>query len=152
MKHQNIINIRNKRAFHDFEILEKFIAGIALLGTEVKSVRMGKVSLSDSYCYFVKGELFVKNMQITEYFFASFSNHNPGRERKLLLNRHELKRLERKVKETGLTIVPLRIFISEKGFVKLEIGLAKGKKLYDKRESIKLKDTKRQLERNQKLK
>ncbi len=152
MKHQNIINIRNKRAFHDFEILEKFIAGLVLAGTEVKSVRLGKVSLSDSYCHFLRAELFVKNMQITEYAFASFSNHSPGRERKLLLNRVELKRLERKVRETGLTIVPLRIFISERGFVKMEIGLARGKKLYDKRETIKLKDTKRQFERNQKLK
>ena len=136
MKHQNTINIKNKKAYHDFEIIEKFISGIVLLGTEVKSIRLGKVSLSDSYCYFVKGELFVKNLQITEYAFASFSNHIPGRDRKLLLNRSELKRLERKVRETGLTIIPLRIFINEKGFVKMEIALARGKKLYDKRETI----------------
>jgi len=113
---------------------------------------MGKVSLADAYCYFIKDELFVRNMQITEYALASFSNHSVGRERKLLLNRNELKRLDRKVRETGLTIIPLRIFISDKGFVKLEIGLAKGRKLYDKRESIKLKDTKRQFDRTQKLK
>jgi len=125
---------------------------MVLLGTEVKSVRMGKVSLADAYCYFIKDELFVRNMQITEYALASFSNHSVGRERKLLLNRNELKRLDRKVRETGLTIIPLRIFISDKGFVKLEIGLAKGRKLYDKRESIKLKDTKRQFDRTQKLK
>jgi SsrA-binding protein len=152
VQNKNIINIKNKKAFHDFEIIEKFTAGIVLLGTEVKSIRQGKVSLSDSYCIFSKGELFVRNMQITEYALASFSNHAVGRERKLLLNRSELKRLERKVRETGLTIIPLRIFISEKGYVKLEIGLAKGRKLYDKREMIKLKDTKRQFERNQKLK
>lgn len=152
LQSKNTINIKNKKAYHDFEIIEKFIAGIVLLGTEVKSVRMGKISLSDSYCYFIKNELFVRNMQITEYAFASFYNHAAGRERKLLLNRSELKRLERKVRETGLTIIPLRIFINDKGLVKLEIGLARGKKLYDKRETIKLKDTKRQFERNQKLK
>ena len=152
MQKQNKINIKNKRAFHDFEIIEKFMAGIVLVGTEVKSIRMGKVSLSDSYCYFVGNELYVRNMQITEYALASFANHSAGRERKLLLNRHELKRLSRKVKETGLTIIPLRIFITDSGFVKLDIGLAKGKKLYDKRETIKLKDTQRQLGRMQRIK
>lgn len=149
---KNNIQIKNKKAFHDFEIIEKFIAGIVLVGTEVKSVRLGKVSLNDSYCYFVKNELFVRNMQITEYSFASFSNHVAGRERKLLLNRSELKRLERKVRETGLTLIPLRIFFTDKGLVKMEIGLARGRKLYDKRETIKLKDTKRQFDRTQKLK
>ena len=149
---KNNIQIKNKKAFHDFEIIEKFVAGIVLVGTEVKSVRLGKVSLNDSYCYFIKNELFVRNIQITEYAFASFANHIAGRERKLLLNRSELKRLERKVRETGLTIIPLRIFITDKGLVKLEIGLARGRKLYDKREVIKLKDTKRQFDRTQKLK
>jgi SsrA-binding protein len=152
MQNKNKINIKNKRAFHDFEIIEKFMAGIVLVGTEVKSIRMGKVSLADAYCIFSGNELFVRNMQITEYAMASFSNHTVGRERKLLLNRHELKRLLRKVKETGLTIIPLRIFITDAGLVKLDIGLAKGKKLYDKRESIKLKDTQRQMDRRHKIK
>ncbi len=149
---QNRINIKNKKAYHDFEIIEKFSAGVILAGTEVKSVRMGKVSLADAYCHFITGELFIRNMQITEYPWASYANHTPGRERKLLMNRHELKRLGRKVRETGLTIIPLRVFISEKGYVKIDIGLAKGKKLYDKRETIKLKDTQRQFDRKQKIK
>lgn len=149
---QNKISIKNKKAYHDYEIIEKFTAGIILVGTEVKSVRMGKVSLADAYCHFVSGELYIRNMQITEYPWASYTNHTIGRERKLLLNRHELNRLIRKVRETGLTIIPLRIFISENGYVKLEIGLAKGKRLYDKRETIKLKDTQRQMDRNHRIK
>jgi SsrA-binding protein len=152
MKTHNKINIKNKRAFHDYEIIEKFMAGIVLMGTEVKSIRMGKVSLADAYCVFSNTELFVRNMQINEYPWASYSSHAVGRERKLLLNRSELKRLSRKVKETGLTIVPLRLFITDTGFVKMDIALAKGKKLYDKRETIKLKDTQRQMDRVQRIK
>lgn len=143
----NVINIKNKKAWHDFEILEKFIAGMQLKGTEIKSIRMGKASLVDSYCYFVKGELYVKNMQIAEYNWGTHYNHLPGRERKLLLNRRELKKLEKNVKERGYTIIVLRLFISEKGYAKLEIALGKGKKEYDKREDMKKKDTQRQLER-----
>jgi len=118
-----------------------------LKGTEIKSIRMGKASLVDSYCYFVKGELYVKNMQIAEYNWGTHYNHLPGRERKLLLNRRELKKLEKNVKERGYTIIVLRLFISEKGYAKLEIALGKGKKEYDKREDMKKKDTQRQLER-----
>lgn len=146
------INIRNKKAYHDYEILDKYTAGIRLQGPEVKSIRLGKVSLMDSYCHFEGNELYVKGMQISEYAMASYNAHIPGRERKLLLNRVELNKLQRKVKETGLTIITLGIFINEKGLVKLEIALAKGKKEYDKRESIKLKDTRRDIERMGKIK
>ncbi len=148
----NRINIKNKKAYFDYELIEKYIAGIQLQGTEIKSIRMGKVSLSDSYCIFHKNELYVRGLQIAEYAWASYNNHEPGRERKLLLNRKELNKLLRKVKESGLTIVALRIFINEKGLAKIEIALARGKKQYDKRETIKRKDTQRQMERMQKIK
>ena len=148
----NKINIRNKKAYHDYEILEKYVAGLQLLGTEIKSIRMGKVSLIESYCHFQKNELYVKGMQISDYAWGSFNNHIPGRDRKLLLNRQELKKLKRKTRESGLTIIALKIFISDSGFAKLEIGLAKGKKEYDKRETIKRKDTQRQMDRLQKIK
>ncbi len=148
----NRINIKNKKAYFDYELIEKYIAGIQLQGTEIKSIRMGKVSLSDSYCIFHKNELYVRGLQIAEYAWASYNNHDPGRERKLLLNRKELNKLLRKVKESGLTIVALRIFINEKGLAKIEIALARGKKQYDKRETIKRKDTQRQMERLQKIK
>lgn len=148
----NRINIKNKKAYHDYELIEKYIAGIQLQGTEIKSIRMGKVSLSDSYCVFHRDELYVRGLQIAEYAWASYNNHEPGRERKLLLNRKELNKLLRKVKESGLTMVALRIFITEKGLAKIEIALARGKKQYDKRETIKRKDTQRQMERMQKIK
>ena len=147
---ENRINIKNKRAYFDYEILEKFTAGIVLTGTEIKSIRMGKVSLADSYCYIRDGEVFVKNMNIAEYKFASHYNHDPERDKKLLLEKSEIRKLSRKTRETGLTMIALRIFISDRGYAKLDIALAKGKKLYDKRESIKQKDTRRQLERMQK--
>ena len=149
---KNKINIKNKRAWFDYEILEKFTAGIVLTGTEVKSVRDGKVSLGDSYCFIRENEIFVKGMQIAEYRFGTYNNHSPERERKLLLQRKEIKRLERKTRETGNTIISLNIFINEKGLVKLNIALAKGKKQYDKREAIKQKDAKRQIERLHKVK
>jgi len=148
----NKISIRNKKAFHDYEILEKYVAGLQLQGTEIKSVRMGKVSLVESYCLFQHNELYVRGMQIADYAWSSYNKHVPGRDRKLLLNRHELKKLQRKTKESGLTITALRIFLSESGYAKLEIGLAKGKKEYDKRESIKRKDTQRQMDRLHKIK
>ncbi len=148
----NRINIKNKKAYHDFEILEKYVAGLQLQGTEIKSIRMGKVSLVESYCVFENNELYVRGMQIADYAWASFNNHVPGRDRKLLLNRQELKKLQRKVRESGLTIIALRLFVSESGFAKLEIGLARGKKEYDKRETIKRKDAQRQLDRLQKIK
>lgn len=143
----NNINIKNRRAYFDFEILEKFYAGIQLAGTEIKSIRAGKASLVDSFCFFIKGELWVKGMNITEYFYGTYNNHQPARERKLLLQKKELIKLERKTKESGLTIIPLRLFINERGYAKLEIALAKGKKLHDKRDSLKEKDTNREMDR-----
>jgi SsrA-binding protein len=148
----NRINIKNKKAFHDYEILEKYIAGIQLSGTEIKSIRQGKVSLVEAYCFFQKEELYVRGMQVAEYAWASFNSHTPGRDRKLLLNRQEIKKLQRKVKESGLTIIVLRLFISDSGYAKLEIGLARGKREYDKRETIKRKDTQRQMDRLNRIK
>jgi SsrA-binding protein len=147
LKPQNNINIRNKKAFFEFEIIESFTAGLQLQGTEIKSIRAGKAGLVDSYCQFYRHELFVKNMHITEYFFGSINNHESKRERKLLLQKRELNKLERKTKESGLTIVPLRLFMTDKGLVKLEIALAKGKKSYDKRETLKRNDAKRDIDR-----
>jgi SsrA-binding protein len=141
------INIRNKKAWHDFEILDKFVAGMQLTGTEIKSIRAGKASLTDSYCYFNKGELYVKGLHISEYYFGNVFNHFPKRDRKLLLTQRELKKLEKNIKEKGLTIVALKIFIAESGYAKLEIALARGKKEYDKREDLKKKDTRRELDR-----
>ena len=146
------INIRNKKAYHDFEIIEKYVAGIQLQGTEIKSIRMGKVSLGESYCLFENKELYVRGMQISDYAWGSFNKHEPGRDRKLLMTKHELKKLKRKTRESGLTIVSLKVFISDSGFAKLEIGLARGQKEYDKRESIKRKDTQRQMDRLQRIK
>ncbi len=142
------INIKNKKAYFEYNILEKYVAGMQLTGTEIKSVREGKVSLKDGYCYFTKGELWVKNIHIAEYALGTHYNHDPMRSRKLLLTRKELKKLEKKIKEKGLSLIALRMFISERGYAKLEIGLAQGKKLHDKRESIKAKDTKRDLDRS----
>ena len=140
------INIRNKRASFNYEILEEFVAGIQLAGTEIKSLRLGKASLVDCYCYFNRGELFVKGMNIAEYDWGNLNNHAPRRDRKLLLNRRELQKLERASQDKGVTIVGLRVFINDRGFAKLAIGLAKGKKEYDKRETIKARDTKRELD------
>jgi len=148
----NKINIRNKKAYHNYQILEKYVAGLQLTGTEIKSIRLGKVSLVESYCLFQNNELYVRGMQISDYAWSSFNKHVPGRDRKLLLNRNELKKLQRKTRESGLTIITLRIFMADSGYAKLEIGLAKGKKEYDKRETIKRKDTQRQMERLQKIK
>jgi SsrA-binding protein len=148
----NRINIKNRKAFHDYELIERFNAGIQLAGTEMKSIRMGKVSLSDSYCIFHGNELFVRGLQISEYAWASYNSHEPGRERKLLLNRKELNKLLRKSKESGLTMIALRLYISDSGYAKMEIALAKGRKQYDKREVIKRKDTLRQLDRINKIK
>lgn len=148
----NRINIKNKKAYHDYELIEKFNAGIQLVGTEIKSIRLGKVSLADAYCSFIGNQLYVKGLRIAEYAWASYNSHDPGRERKLLLNRKELNKLQRKVKESGLTIIALRIYIAESGYAKLEIALARGRKQYDKREVIKRKDTQRQMERMHKIK
>jgi len=145
---QKNINIQNKKARFEYEIIDKYTAGIVLTGTEIKSIRQSKASIAESFCEFnEQGELFVINMSIEEYAYGNYSNHRPKAERKLLLNKRELRKLEKEVKNTGLTIVPLHLFINEKGFAKLEIALAKGKKLYDKRESIKDRDNKRDLDR-----
>ncbi len=141
------INIRNKRATFDYELIERFRAGIQLVGTEIKSIRVGKASLVDSYCYFVNGELWLKGMRISEYFYGTYNNHQPERERKLLLKKKELQKLERKTKESGLTIVPVKLFFNERGYAKVEIALAKGKKQHDKRESLKMKDASREMDR-----
>ena len=144
---KNTINIKNKRARFDYEILDKYIAGIQLVGTEIKAIREGKASLADSFCEFNdRGELFVVNMYINEYSHGTHYNHQPKRERKLLLNKKELKKLRREVEKNGMTIVPLRMFITEKGWAKLEIGLARGRKNYDKRHLLKERDIKRQLD------
>jgi SsrA-binding protein len=141
------INIKNKKAWHDYEIIDKFVAGMQLTGTEIKSIRAGKATLVDSYCYFNQGELYVKGMHVTEYDFGSIYNHFPKRDRKLLLTHRELRKLEKTVREKGLTIIALRIFIAKSSYAKLEIALARGKKEYDKREDLKKKDTQRELDR-----
>jgi SsrA-binding protein len=141
------ISIKNKKAFYQYAFIEKFIAGIKLTGTEIKSIRSGKVSLADSYCHFINNELWVKGMHIAEYLWGGHYNHDPKRERKLLLEKHELNKLQKKSKEAGLTIIAFRLFINEKGLAKLEIALAKGKKEYDRREDIKQKDIKREIDR-----
>jgi SsrA-binding protein len=140
--------IKNKRATFDYELVDKFTAGIVLVGTEIKSIRLGKASLVDTFCFFAgNNELWVKNMNISEYSFGSYNNHLPRRDRKLLLNRKELIKLQREVKDNGMTVVPTKLFINDKGLCKVEIALARGKKEYDKRESIKEKDAKRDIDR-----
>ncbi len=141
------VNIKNKRATFDYELLDTYTAGIVLTGTEIKSIRQGKAGLADTYCYFMRGELWVKGMHVAEYFYGSYNNHESRRDRKLLLNRKELAKLERATKESGFTIVPVRLFINEKGLAKLVIALAKGKKQYDKRQSLKEKDDRREMDR-----
>ncbi|CAH8283689.1 SsrA-binding protein [Mariniflexile fucanivorans] len=145
---QKNINIQNKKARFLFEILDKYTAGIVLTGTEIKSIRSSKASIAESFCEFnEKGELFVINATIEEYAFGNYYNHRPKAERKLLLNKRELKKLQKEVQSSGLTIIPLRLFINEKGYAKMDIALAKGKKLFDKRETIKDRDNKRDLDR-----
>ncbi len=145
---QNPINIKNKKARYEYEILDKYIAGIVLTGTEIKSIRNSKASIAESFCEFnEQSELFVVNMYIEEYIYGTHFNHKPRAERKLLLNKRELKKLHKEVKNTGLTIVPLRLFINDRGLAKLEIALARGKKIYDKRQVMKDRDNKRNLDR-----
>lgn len=148
-KKSNVL-IKNKRATFDYEILDRYVAGIQLFGTEIKSIRDGKVSLVDSYCTFIENELWVKNMNISTYFFGTYNNHEPRRDRKLLLNRKELDKLLRETKETANTIVPIKLFINDKGLAKLEIGLARGKKMYDKRQSLRAKEDRREIDRAKK--
>jgi len=149
---QKPINIQNKKARFEYEVLDTYTAGMVLTGTEIKSIRASKASISESFCEFNdRGELFVINMTIEEYAFGNFYNHRPKAERKLLLNKRELKKLAKDVETKGLTIVPLKLFINDKGLAKLDIALAKGKKLYDKRETMKDRDTKRDLDRIKKI-
>ncbi|KYG75356.1 SsrA-binding protein SmpB [Roseivirga echinicomitans] len=143
----NNINIKNRRASYEFEFIDKYVAGMQLQGTEIKSIREGKVQLQDSYCFFKNGELYIKQLHIAQFSEGSYNNHVTDRERKLLLTKRELSKLESKLDEKGLSIIPLRLFITDRGFAKLEIALGKGKKLFDKRNSIKDKDIKRDLER-----
>ncbi len=141
------INIKNKRASFEYHLIDRYVAGIQLLGTEIKSIREGKANINDSFCSFFDDGLYIRNMHIAEYSFGSFYNHEAKRERKLLLTKKELKKLREKGEEKGFTIVPLRIFISDRGFAKIEIALAQGKKDFDKRETIKERESKRDLDR-----
>lgn len=144
---QTPVNIKNKRATFDYELVELFTAGMVLTGTEIKSIRLGKASLVDTYCLIERGEMWVRNMHIAEYFYGSYNNHVARRDRKLLLNKKELQKLTRLTKETGFTIIPVRLFLNEKGLAKLVIAVAKGKKQYDKRQSLKEKEDKRDMGR-----
>lgn len=144
---QKKVEIRNKRAAFEYNLLETYVAGIMLKGTEIKSIREGAGSISEAYCYMKNGELWVKNMNIPEYSHGNLMNHDILRLRKLLLNKRELKKIDTKTREKGVAIVPLRLFLSERGFAKLEISLARGKKSFDKRETIKQKDSKREMDR-----
>ncbi len=141
------VNIKNKRATFDYSISDTFTAGIVLTGTEIKSIRMGKAGLADTFCYVNNGEVWVKNMYIAEYFYGTYNNHEARRDRKLLLNKKEIAKLEKNGKETGFTIVPLRLFINDRGLAKLVIGIGRGKKEYDKRQSIKEREDKRSIAR-----
>lgn len=141
------VNIVNRRASFEYQFLVKYTAGIMLMGTEIKSIREGNVNMSDAFCTFHNGGLWLHNMHIAKFTEGTYNNHEPVRERKLLLTKREMNQLEKKSEEQGLTIIPIRIFISERGFAKVEIALARGKKLYDKREDIKAKDQKREMDR-----
>lgn len=145
------MTISNKKAYFEYHIETKWIAGMVLTGTEIKSLRLGKASFNDSYCYFHQGELFVRNLHISEYKFGTRYNHEPMQERKLLLHKKELRKLESKIKEKGYTIVPLKVFINDRGLAKIEIGLGKGKKIYDKRETIKAREADREVKRKYNL-
>lgn len=150
-KKKSTIEIKNRRATFEYQFIDTFEAGMVLQGTEIKSIRQGHANLRDSYCFFKKGELYVKSLFIAEYENGTYANHEARRTRKLLLKRTELRKLEKKVKEKGFTIVPYRLYLNERGIAKLEIALAQGKRSYDKRETIKRKDLKRDLERMKKL-
>lgn len=144
--HPNI-HIKNRKASFEYSLLDRFIAGIKLSGTEIKSIRNGKANLNDSFCAFISNELFVRNMHIAEYEMGSYNNHEPKRDRKLLLRKHEIEKLSKKAVVKGFTIIPTRLFISDRGFAKLEIAIAEGKKLHDKRETIRERDDKREMDR-----
>lgn len=146
MSGQAKVNIRNKRATFDYEILEEYVAGVVLVGTEIKALRAGKASMVDCYCYFDKGELWLRGLNISEYAWGTCNNHVPKRDRKLLLNRRELDKLQRSLQDKGLTVVGLRIFINERGLAKVAVGLARGRKSYDKREYLKANDARREMD------
>jgi SsrA-binding protein len=146
----NNIKIRNKRVSWEYFLVDRMVAGIMLYGTEIKSIRAGKASLAESFCYFEGGELFVRNMHISEYLYGTYNNHLAKRDRKLLLNKRELKKMHRQVKEKSMTIIPVVLFVNDNGLAKLEIALAKGKHFYDKRENLKEKDHKREIDRQMK--
>ena len=143
------INIKNRKAEYEYYLVSSFTAGIVLTGTEIKSIRAGKVNLTDSYCSFINGELWAHNIHISEYANGSYNNHEPKRDRKLLLNRKELKKLQSKLNDRGTTIIPTRMWINENGYAKLDIALARGKKMFDKRDSIKEKDQRRAIARGE---
>lgn len=147
MRLKSDVNIKNRRAGFDYEILDRYTAGIQLFGTEIKSIRESKASLADTFCQFADGELWVKQMHIAEYRFGSYANHESKRDRKLLLQKKELRKLERLTRDTGKTIIPLRLFINERGLAKIEIALCQGKHTYDKRQSLREQDDKRELQR-----
>ena len=147
MRFKSNIQIKNKRASFDYEFIDRYEAGIQLFGTEIKSIREGKAGLADSYCTFIRNELWVKNMHISTYRFGTYNNHEVHRDRKLLLHRKELRKLLRETKESGLTIIPTKMYINDKGIAKLNIALARGKKSYDKRQTLREKDDKRMIER-----
>ncbi|MEO7962222.1 MAG: SsrA-binding protein SmpB [Ginsengibacter sp.] len=141
------MELSNRKAYYEYNIESKYITGMVLSGTEIKSLRSGKASFNDSYCLFQKGELYVKSLHISEYTFGTIHNHEPLQERKLLMHKKELRKLENKIKEKGYSLIPLKIFIAENGFAKMEIGLGRGKKIYDKRETIKGRETDRDIKR-----
>ena len=144
---QTPINIKNKRATFDYELLDTYTAGIVLTGTEIKSIRLGKASLVDTYCLLERGELWVRNMHIAQYFYGTYNNHEARRDRKLLLNRKELNKIQRALQDRGLTVVGLRLFLNERGLAKVVVGLARGRKAYDKREYLKENDAKREMDK-----
>ena len=147
MAEQKNINIRNKRATFDYEILEEFVAGVVLVGTEIKSIRAGKASLTDSFCYFDRNELWIRGVNIAEYAWGTCNNHAPRRDRKLLLTARELEKLRRAGQDRGLTMVGLRLFLNERGLAKIVVGLARGRKAYDKREYLKENDARREMDK-----
>ena len=147
MTEQKKIHIRNKRATFDYEILEEWVAGVVLVGTEIKSIRAGKASMTDTYCYFDRGELWIRGVNIAEYAWGTCNNHTPRRDRKLLLTGRELDKLQRASQDRGLTSVGLRLFLNERGLAKIAIGLARGRKAYDKREHLKESDAKREMDK-----
>ena len=151
LRKKSPIQIRNKKASFEYFFIETYTAGIVLTGTEIKSIRAGKASLVDTYCYFINGELWVKNMYVAQYLAGSYNNHLERRERKLLLNKKEIRNLQNETKAPGFTIVPVRLFINENGLAKLDIALARGKKQYDKRQTLKEKEDRREIDRAKKV-